>query len=239
MVLMKALVIQNLHITVAGKEVCKDINLEIPEGELHVLLGPNGSGKSSLICGIMGLPDYQITRGSVIFNGQKLNDIPMDERARLGIGMSFQRPPVIQGVTIKMFADAIGKSKLLQEYADRFLLSDFSERVLNEGFSGGEIKRWEVLRLFLQKPELCLFDEPESGVDYALITKIGTLIRELMQEPTASGKHRSGLLITHAGFVLDHVQARQAHMLVDGSIVCSANPHTMLQHIKTHGYTAI
>lgn len=236
---MTALVLKNLGVTVAGKEVCKNINLEIPQGELHVLLGPNGSGKSSLISAVMGVPDYQIAQGDIFFDGQKLNAMPIDERARLGIGMSFQRPPVIRGVTIKMFAEAIGKSDQLKRYADRFLFGDFSERILNEGFSGGEIKRWEVLRLFLQKPDLCLFDEPESGVDYALTAKIGELIRELMQEPTSSGKRRSGLLITHAGFILDHVQAKQAHMIVDGKIICSAEPRAMLQHIKSHGYTAL
>lgn len=236
---MAALVLKDLNVTVAGKEVCQNIDLEIPEGELHILLGPNGSGKSSLISAIMGVPVYQVTQGSITFNRKPLNTMPIDERARFGIGMSFQRPPVIRGVTIKMFAEAIGKSDLLKEYADRFLFSDFSERVLNEGFSGGEIKRWEVLRLFLQKPDLCLFDEPESGVDYALTAKIGQLINELMQEPTASGKRRSGLLITHAGFILDHVQAKQAHMIVNGKIVCSAEPRAMLQHIKSHGYVAM
>lgn len=236
---MAALVLKDLNVTVAGKEVCQNIDLEIPEGELHILLGPNGSGKSSLISAIMGVPVYQVTQGSITFNGKLLNTMPIDERARFGIGMSFQRPPVIRGVTIKMFAEAIGKSDLLKEYADRFLFSDFSERVLNEGFSGGEIKRWEVLRLFLQKPDLCLFDEPESGVDYALTAKIGQLINELMQEPTTNGKRRSGLLITHAGFILDHVQAKQAHMIVNGKIVCSAEPRAMLQHIKSHGYVAM
>lgn len=236
---MAALALKDLNVTVAGKEVCQDIDLEIPEGELHILLGPNGSGKSSLISAIMGMPAYQVTRGSITFKGKSLNTMPVDERARFGIGMSFQRPPVIRGVTIKMFAEAIGQSERLEEYADRFLFSDFSERVLNEGFSGGEIKRWEVLRLFLQKPDLCLFDEPESGVDYALTAKIGGLINELMQEPTSSGKRRSGLLITHAGFILDHVQAKQAHMIVNGKIVCSAEPRAMLQHIKSHGYVAM
>uniref|UniRef100_UPI003342BBAF ABC transporter ATP-binding protein n=1 Tax=Castellaniella defragrans TaxID=75697 RepID=UPI003342BBAF len=236
---MTDLVLQGLNVTVAGKEVCKNVGLKIPEGELHVLLGPNASGKSSLISAVMGLPDYQVTKGSIEFNGRELSGMPIDERARFGIGMSFQRPPVIRGVTIEMFAESIGQSDRLKEYAHRFLFGDFSERILNEGFSGGEIKRWEVLRLFLQKPDLCLFDEPESGVDYALIAKIGGLINELMQEPTASGKRRSGLLITHAGFILDHVQARQAHMIVDGAIVCSAEPRAMLQHIKAHGYVAI
>lgn len=236
---MAALVLKDLNVTVAGKEVCQNIDLQIPEGELHILLGPNGSGKSSLISAIMGVPAYQVTQGSITFNGKPLSTMPIDERARFGIGMSFQRPPVIRGVTIKMFAEAIGKSDLLKKYADRFLFSDFSERVLNEGFSGGEIKRWEVLRLFLQKPDLCLFDEPESGVDYALTAKIGKLINELMQEPTTTGKRRSGLLITHAGFILDHVQARQAHMIVNGKIVCSAEPRAMLQHIKSHGYVAM
>ena len=171
--------IKHLTVAVGKKEILHDINLTIGTGETHVLFGPNGSGKTTLLMAIMGFPKYRITKGSVLFNGKDVTRLSLDERARLGIGMSFQRPPVVRGVkTRDMVAACLkgrGEEESIKQLAGRADLADFLDRDINYGFSGGEIKRSELMQLLAQKPELTLLDEPESGVDLVNIALIGEM----------------------------------------------------------------
>lgn len=233
--------IENLYVSVENKEILQDINLTINTGETHVLFGPNGAGKSTLLSAIMGFPKYRITRGKIIFAGQDITYMPMDERARLGIGISFQRPPVVRGVkTYDMVAACLkgrDDGELVNELAARADLSDFLDRDINYGFSGGEIKRSELMQLLAQRPQLVLLDEPESGVDLVNISLIGKLINELLQKDCPIRERKCmGLIITHTGYILDYVNARTGYVLCDGMIGCNGDPREMLATIKEKGY---
>jgi len=233
--------IEQLSVAVDGKQILKDINLSIRTGETHVLFGPNGSGKTTLLMAIMGFPRYRVTKGSIIFNNKDITGLPLDERARLGIGMSFQRPPVVRGVkTHDMIGISLaGKENRLSvdELAGRADMTEFLERDINYGFSGGEIKRSELMQLLAQSPQLALLDEPESGVDLENIALIGGLINELLEKqcPILSRKCM-GLIITHTGHILDYVNARTGYVMMDGTIGCEGDPHEILKTIKEKGY---
>ncbi|NYT04820.1 MAG: ABC transporter ATP-binding protein [Methanomicrobiales archaeon] len=233
------LTIENLHVDVAGKEVLHDINLHIGEGETHVLMGPNGSGKTTLIRTIMGFSNYTVTKGRILYRGRDITNLPIHERARYGIGMMFQRPPTIAGLKLgKLLIAASGnKPELVAEYAASMHMADFLERDVNAGFSGGEIKRSEVLQLMLQQPEFVMLDEPESGVDLENIALIGSAIAKLVEKDRhIVHRHKSGLIITHTGYILDYLEADAGHMLCDGEIRCHGNPREILAVIKSKGY---
>jgi len=234
--------IKQLSVAVEGREILHGVDLNISMGETHVLFGPNGSGKTTLLMTIMGFPKYEVTRGSIIFKGKDITGLSLDERARLGIGMSFQRPPVVRGVKTRdmvaacLVAEATGEDIIrLAEKAD---LTDFLEREINYGFSGGEIKRSELMQLIAQKPELTLLDEPESGVDLENIALIGQLINELLEKDCPMRMRScSGLIITHTGHILDYVNARTGYIMLDGRIGCEGDPHEILATIKERGYS--
>jgi Fe-S cluster assembly ATP-binding protein len=233
--------IKNLTVAIDGKEILHDINLTIGSGETNVLFGPNGSGKTTLLMTIMGFPRYQITRGKIIFKGKDITRVPLDERARLGIGISFQRPPVVRGVKTRDMARAAirgkGDEATINKLAERADLTEFLERDINYGFSGGEIKRSELMQLLAQKPELSLLDEPESGVDLVNIALIGELINELLEKGCPMRTRKCmGLIITHTGHILDYVNARTGYVLLDGRVVCHGDPHEILANIKEKGY---
>jgi len=233
--------IKQLTVAVAGKEILHDVNLSIGTGETHVLFGPNGSGKTTLLMTIMGFPKYRITKGKIIFKGKDITKLTLDERARLGIGMSFQRPPVVRGVNTRDMVAAClkeGKDKAsIDQLADRADLADFLDREINYGFSGGEIKRSELMQLLAQRPELTLLDEPESGVDLENIALIGELINELLEKDHPLRIRNSmGLIITHTGHILDYVNARTGYIMLDGKIGCQGDPHEILAEIKERGY---
>jgi Fe-S cluster assembly ATP-binding protein len=233
--------IKNLTVAVEGKEILRDVNLNIGSGETHVLFGPNGSGKTTLLMAIMGFPRYQVTKGKIIFKGKDITRLPVDERARLGIGISFQRPPVVRGVkTRDMVSASLGEKRdevTIDRLAERANLTEFLDRDINYGFSGGEIKRSELMQLLAQKPELSLLDEPESGVDLVNIALIGELINELLEKgcPMLNRKCM-GLIITHTGHILDYVHARTGYVMLDGRIICHGDPHEILANIKEKGY---
>jgi len=233
--------IKRLSVSVGDREVLHGIDLNIRTGETHVLFGPNGSGKTTLLMAIMGSPKYQVTQGSIIFKGKNIVGLPIDERARLGIGMSLQRPPVIRGVKTRDIVAACIRSQANEEYitrlAERADLADFLDRDVNYGFSGGEIKRSELLQLLAQDPELALLDEPESGVDLENIALIGQLINELLhkEHPMRQRRH-AGLIITHTGHILDYVNARTGYVLLDGKLICEGDPREILETIKSKGY---
>ncbi len=233
--------IRQLAVAVEGRKIIKDVNLTIKAGETHVLFGPNGSGKTTLLMAIMGFPKYQVTKGSIIFKGKDITRLPPDERARLGIGISFQRPPVVRGVKTRDIVSACLKERkseeIISQLAKKADLDDFMDREINYGFSGGEIKRSELMQLMAQKPELTLLDEPESGVDLVNIALIGELINELLEKDCPIRFRKCmGLIITHTGHILDYVNARTGYVMCDGSIGCEGDPHEILETIKEKGY---
>lgn len=237
--------IENLAVEVAGKRVLKGINLSIDEGETHVLLGPNGAGKSTLFLTILGFPNYKVVQGTIKFKGKDITELSTAERVKLGIGVSFQTPPAIRGVSVgdllKIESHQDVSEELnprMQELAKQLKFSDeFLERDVNLGFSGGEVKRSEILQLLAQMPDFTMFDEPDSGVDIEnvelLASEIGTLLDK--DKPQRSRK-RSGLLITHLGYILNFVSADKAHVLIDGVISCSGNPSEILEDIRKNGF---
>jgi len=233
--------VKQLTVAVEDKEILHDVNMAIKRGETHVLFGPNGSGKTTLLMAIMGFPRYQVTRGNIIFKGKDITTLPLDERARLGIGMSFQRPPVVRGVkTHDMLAACLkgqGGEEIIGQLAEKANLADFLDRDINYGFSGGEIKRSEVMQLLAQKPELSLLDEPESGVDLINIALIGQLINRLLEKDCPIRTRKcTGLIITHTGHILNYVNVRTGYVMFDGRIVCEGDPHEILSTIKEKGY---
>ena len=233
--------IEQLTVKVGDKEILHDVDLTIKTGETNVLFGPNGSGKTTLLMAIMGFPKYQIVKGNLIFKGEDITRLPLDERARLGIGMSFQRPPVIRGVKTR---DVVGVSlgnredrATVDRLARRSNTTELLERDINYGFSGGEIKRSELMQLLAQKPELTLLDEPESGVDLVNVALIGKLINDLLEKDCRIRTRKCmGLIITHTGHILDYVNARTGYVMLDGRIICEGDPHEILATIKEKGY---
>jgi Fe-S cluster assembly ATP-binding protein len=241
--------IQDLHVKVGDNEVLKGINLEIEQGETFILFGPNGSGKTSLLMTLMGFSGYEVTQGSIYFKGEDITSKTTFERARLGIGMSFQRPPTIHGLkTRDMVRLCAGDRKVdVDELAQKVNLTDFLDRDINSGFSGGEIKRSEILQLMAQNPSLVLFDEPESGVDLENMALIGKTARAILdgpQEPNNSTSLKqlqsqyktSGLIITHTGYILDYINADRGQVLYKGVLCCTARPRDILDHISKYGY---
>jgi Fe-S cluster assembly ATP-binding protein len=234
------LVIRDLSVEVEGKRILHDINLSIGAGETHALFGPNGSGKTTLLMAIMGFPKYRITKGQIIFKGEEITKLSLDERARLGIGMSFQRPPVVRGVKTRDMVKAClgnrGDGELVAKMSERLKMGELMDRDINYGFSGGEIKRSELLQLIAQGPELVLLDEPESGVDLVNISLIGQMINELLQKDLKRQRTRSCLLITHTGHILDYVHASKGYVLLNGTIACAQDAFEVLDSIKENGY---
>jgi Fe-S cluster assembly ATP-binding protein len=244
------LLIEDLQVELGGKIILDHIDLEIEPGETHVLFGPNGSGKTSLLMTIMGYPQYRILKGRMVFKGEDITHWPINERASLGIGMSYQRPPTIHGLkTRQMVHICAGGKADVRGLAQRVNFLDFLERDVNAGFSGGEIKRSELLQLLAQNPDLMLFDEPESGVDLENISLVGKTIAALLQkncEPPADDQKtklqkkmertKMGLIITHTGHILDYVIADKGQVLFNGRLSCVTNPREILRCIGETGY---
>lgn len=176
------LLIEDLQVKLGNKKILRNVDLEILPGETHILFGPNGSGKTSLLMTIMGYPQYRVTGGKIMFKGEDITHMTIDERARLGIGMSYQRPPSIQGLKTRRMIEACSHDHIdVDALAGKVNFTDFLDRDINVGFSGGEIKRSELLQLMAQDADLVLFDEPESGVDLENISLIGNTINALLQ----------------------------------------------------------
>ncbi|PKL69425.1 MAG: ABC transporter ATP-binding protein [Methanomicrobiales archaeon HGW-Methanomicrobiales-1] len=231
--------IKNLHVNVGDKEVLHDINLQINDGETHVLLGPNGSGKTTLLMTVMGFSNYMVTKGTITYNGKDVTNMHAHERAKSGIGMLFQRPPTISGLKLGKMLTAISRTKKenILELAQSVHMDKFLERDINKGFSGGEIKRSEVLQLMIQNPDFVMLDEPESGVDLENISLIGTNIGKLLEKDKhLADRRKSGLVITHTGYILDYLDADKGHVMCDGQIRCHGNPREIIKEIKQRGY---
>lgn len=230
--------IENLIVKIGEKIVINDISLSIKEGETHILFGPNGSGKSSLIKTIMGFEDYKVVQGKIYFKGEDITEIPIYERAKRGIAIAFQHPVPIKGIKLSQMIDIIKKNGFNKEYwAEKLKLKEHLSRDINVGFSGGEMKRSEIYQILAQNPSFVMLDEPESGVDIENIKLLGEVIGLLLEK----NKHivdrkKSGLIITHTGYILDYIAADKGYVMVDGKITCSSNPFEILRNIASNGF---
>jgi len=223
--------VQDLSVEVSGKRILNNVNLQIPRGEVHILFGPNGSGKSSLIMTLLGFPAYKVVSGRIMFKGRDITDLPTDERVKMGISVAFQNPPAIRGVKLGGILRYLlpNEEKLNDLLARVNFPPDFLNRDINLGFSGGEIKKSEILQVLAQGGDLIVLDEPDSGVDVENLRVLGTVINEMLRD-------RSALIITHLGVILQYIDADMAHVMMDGSIVCSGSPLKILGQILNEGY---
>lgn len=241
--------IENLTVSINGEKILKEIELEIKEGETVALLGPNGCGKTTLLMTIMGIGGYKIESGKIIFKEKDITNLTTSERVKLGIGMMFQRPPTVSGVTVRQLIEICSGNKVnAEQLADKLQARGLLDRTINEGFSGGEIKKSELLQLMAQKPDIVLLDEPESGVDMENIALIGSAINELLNkglikyenglsvEEHHRKRTRSGLIITHTGYILDYVPTDRGIVFIDGHVVCTGNPMEILNTIRNKGF---
>jgi Fe-S cluster assembly ATP-binding protein len=225
--------IEHLVVGVADRTIIRDLSLKVDDGEVHVLFGPNGSGKSTLIKAILGFSDYKVLSGSISLNGRDITSMPIDQRVKLGIGVAFQNPPAIRGIKLR---DMIGNLSDHSPGSEATSLAtklnfplEFLDRELNVDFSGGEVKRSEILQLLAQQPSFLLLDEPDSGVDVENLERIGRILEGFLAG-------RTGLMITHMGHMLRYVNASKGHVIINGTIACSGAPLKLLSQILHEGY---
>jgi len=243
---MEDLVIKNLHVEVEGNEILKGISLTVNRGQVNAIMGPNGSGKSTLAYTLMGHPKYKVTSGEVWLNGQDLLKMKPDERARKGLFLSFQYPSEIPGVSVSNFLRTALNSKrevrgekpvtvpeflkLLKEKMSALKIDTlFSTRYLNEGFSGGEKKRMEILQLAILHPEIAILDETDSGLDVDSLKVVAQGINALR------GPDVGIVLITHYQRILKYITPDKVHVMIDGNIVKSGT-HELAEQIENKGY---
>lgn len=242
------LIIEELKVTIGDKEILQNVNLHVPKGETHILFGPNGSGKTSLMMTIMGFSGYKVTHGKITFKGEDVTYMPVHERARLGIGVLFQRPPTINGLSTRRMVEicAQGRPVDVDALSEKLRFNSFLDRDVNHNLSGGEIKRSELLQLSAQEPDMLLLDEPESGVDLESIALLGDSINSLLdrgirKNPTCHAgfiqdRPKSALVITHTGHILDYITADRGQVLYNGQLRCSRNAREILKWIREYGY---
>lgn len=232
----------NLGLKVDGKPILQNVNLYIQEGETYALFGPNGSGKSSFLSAIVGNPIYQINSGRIIFKGKDVTTLPTDERIKLGMGIAFQTPPKVSGVKlidVLRHCARIGNrsEEDIYRFAEKLKMDEFLHRNINQGFSGGEVKRSELLQLMLLNRDFIMLDEPDSGVDLENIDLVGKSIRELLErDKSQEEREKSGLIITHTGKILDYVDADYGVILYKGRIACVGDPEDILREVSENGY---
>lgn len=235
---MEMLEVKDLSVKVEDKLILKNLNFNLKDRASHILFGPNGSGKTTLISTLMGLPGYDVASGKIFFKGVDITHKSVDERAKLGIIVSFQNPPEISGVKLgDLLKLCLGKaasedfSLEEKEKIEAFRLTNFLNRDVNMGFSGGERKRSEILQLIFLKPQLLLLDEPDSGVDVESLRMISIEIEKYIE---ASGA--SALIITHKGDILEYIKASFGCILLKGEFHCFKDPMRIYNDIKEVGY---
>ena len=238
--------IENLHVSVDGKEIIKGLNLEVKKGEVHAIMGPNGSGKSTLSAVIAGNEDYEVTKGNIFFNDENIEDLSAEERAHRGIFMSFQYPVEIPGITVTNFIKTAINSNLkarghkempanemlkkIREKAELLEIdSRFLSRSLNEGFSGGEKKRNEIFQMAMLEPTLAILDETDSGLDIDALRIVASGVNKLKNKDNAT------IVITHYQRLLDHIIPDHVHVLQNGKIAKSGDKNLALQ-LEERGY---
>ena len=239
--------IRDLHVAVEGKPILKGLSLAVNKGEVHALMGPNGSGKSTLANALMGNPKYEITSGSIILNGIDMLELSADERARKGLFLAFQYPTAIPGVSVANFLRMAltarrkeqGMEKPLPPKEFRALVKEkmallkmddsFAGRYINDGFSGGEKKRAEILQMAVLQPEIAILDETDSGLDIDALRIVSEGVNAL------SGPNLGVLLITHYQRILNYIKPQFVHVLVDGRIVKSGGPE-LAHELEAQGY---
>ena len=245
---MSELSIRDLHVNVEGKEILKGVDLTIKPGEIHALMGPNGTGKSTLAYALMGHPSYEVTTGEVWFKGQNVLELEPDQRSHLGIFLAFQYPTAIPGVSVANFLrTAINAQRkavnpedkgisipefrrLLKERMDLLKVDhSFASRYLNEGFSGGEKKRAEILQMATLKPEIAILDETDSGLDIDALRVVADGVNAL------NGPDLGVLVITHYQRILNYVKPDFVHIMLAGRIVESGGAD-LAMHLEEHGY---
>lgn len=229
--------VEDLWLSLGEKQVLKGVNFSMNYGEVHMLFGPNGAGKTSFIMALMGFPKYKVDQGKIYFKGEDVTERDIHERAKLGMGISFQRPPTVRGVTLRKFIEIVNGSRGdIMNIAEKLNLLGHLDRGLNEGFSGGEMKRSELFQLMVQRPDLVFIDEPESGVDLENIALVGDSINTLLGKDKVKDPKRGAIIITHTGYILDYVNPDKGYIIVDGKLICGGNPRDILREIKSHGY---
>jgi Fe-S cluster assembly ATP-binding protein len=234
--------IENLHVEVDGNEIVKGLDLEVGQGELHAIMGPNGSGKSTLANVLMGHPRYEVTEGSVTFEGENVLELEPDERAKLGMFLAFQYPSEVPGVSVANFLRTAVNSvreeelspmemyKLLQEkMAVMRMDPKFAERYLNEGFSGGEKKRNEILQMLMLEPRLAIMDETDSGLDIDALQVVARGVNEMR------GLDFSAVVITHYQRILRYIEPDRVHVMLDGRLVTSGGKE-LAEDLEEKGY---
>jgi Fe-S cluster assembly ATP-binding protein len=234
----RLLEVKNLTVEVAGKRLLRGVDMIVKEGETHVVFGPNGSGKTTLVNAIMGLPEYKVVEGDILFRGDSILEWNLTERAKSGIGLAFQHPPVVEGVSLGVLLKTIvPDEKTSGEIVKNANMEDYLEREINVGFSGGERKKDELLQLMAQAPQLVMFDEPDSGVDVDSIKLIVGIMRKLLQKdkPIRERKN-SGIIVTHSGVILEEIHADKGYVLVSGKLLCSGPPLDIFDQVKNYGF---
>ncbi len=244
--------IQNLHVSVGDVEILKGVNLEIRQGETHALMGPNGSGKSTLAYALIGHPKYEITAGTIAIDGIVLNDLDPCQRARLGLFLAFQYPVTIPGVRVADFLrhavtnvrnphrkegeELMGMREFRTELRETMkqlnIDAEFARRYLNEGFSGGEKKRMEILQLAMLKPKFAILDETDSGLDSDAVRVVSEGLQKL------SGPHMGTLIITHHERLLEYNIPQYTHVMLAGRIVETGDA-SLAHDLHAHGYAGV
>ena len=243
---MVALEVNNVHVNhkESGKEIVKGVSLIVGKGEIVALMGPNGSGKSTLSYGLMGHPNYEITGGSAKLEGKELKELSPDERAKTGLFLSFQHPATVAGVTVQSFLRAAYNAmketplsvpkfrKLLKEKMEILKMdTSFADRYVNEGFSGGEKKRNEILQLSILQPKVAILDETDSGLDIDAIKIVASGVAAARKENPDMGI----LIITHYKRILEHIKPDRVLVMMSGRIVERGGPE-LADHLEEHGY---
>ena len=234
--------IESLHVEIDGQEIVKGLDLEVGEGEIHAIMGPNGSGKSTLANVLMGHPRYEVTGGSITFRGADVFELEPDERAKLGMFLAFQYPSEVPGVSVANFLRTAVNSvreeelspmdmyRLIQEKMKIMQMDPkFAERYLNEGFSGGEKKRNEILQMLMLEPKLAIMDETDSGLDIDALQVVSKGVNELR------GPEFSAVIITHYQRILRYIEPDRVHVMLDGRIVTSGGKD-LAHELEDKGY---